>query len=93
MWIGECARDGVVIECRAVPQQAVGAVVFAVYDARWKLLLYVFCDVYVDVVACRGKMLLNLVMEEGCYGGVVCRRWRKVVALVPPVYGSNLLGV
>ena len=79
------------IECRAVPQQAVGVVIFAAYDAKWKLLLYVFNDVDVDVVAGGRKVLLDLVVEEGGKGGVVCGRWWKVIALVPALYGSNLL--
>ena len=54
LWIGECACDGAVIECRAVPQQTVGVVICAAYDSRWELLLYVFDDVYVDAVVCKG---------------------------------------
>ena len=63
------------------------------YNARWKLLLYVLNDVDVDVVAGGSKVLVDLVIEEGGKGGVVCRRWWKVVALVPALYGSNLLCV
>ena len=89
--VSECACDGGVVKCRAVPQQAVWVVIFAVYDAGWKLLLYVFDDVDVDVVAGGSKVLLDLVVEEVGKGGVVCRRWWKVVTLVPGLYGPNLL--
>ena len=91
MWVGECACDGGMVKCRAVPQQAVWVVIFAVYDAEWELLLYVFDDVNADVVGGSSKVLLDLVVEEGGKGGVVCRRWWKMVTLVPALYGTNLL--
>ena len=77
------------VKCRAVPQQAVWVVIFAVYDAGWEFLLYVLDDVDVDVVAGGSKVLLDLVVEEGGKGGVVCRRWWKVVTLVPALRATG----
>ena len=63
--------------------------IFAVDNAHWKLLLYLFDDVYVNVVAGGGKVLLDLVIEKGGEGMVDGRGWWSL----PALYGSNLLRV
>ena len=45
--------------------------IFAVDNAHWELLLYLFDDVYVNAVAGGGKVLLDLVIEKGGKGMVV----------------------
>ena len=75
MWVGECVCDGGVVYCWTEPQQAVGVVIFAVDNAHWELLLYLFDDVYVNVVAGGGKVLLDLVIEKGGKGMVVGGGW------------------
>ena len=50
-------------------------VIFAVDNAHWELLLYLFDDVYVNVVVGGGKVLLDLLTEKGGKGVVVGRGW------------------
>ena len=56
-------------------QQAVGVVILAVDNAHWELLLYLFDDVYVNVVVGGGKAQLDLLIEKGGKGAVVGRGW------------------
>ena len=46
-------------------------VIFAVDDAGWELMLYLFDDVYVDASIGGSKVLLDLLLDEGVEGRVV----------------------
>ena len=50
-------------------------VIFAVDNANWELLLYLFDGVYVDVVVGGGKVQLDLLIEKGGKGVIVGRGW------------------
>ena len=54
---------------------SVNVFVMVAWYAHWELLLYLFDDVYVNVVVGGGKVLLDLVIEKGGKGLVVGRGW------------------
>ena len=46
-------------------------VIFAVDNAGWKLMLYLLDNVYVNVAVGGGKVLLDLLVDEGGKDGVI----------------------